>query len=374
MYSYRCSNKTTDGVLCGENSMNDSTFACVKTSPYYYKAQLVGWSLYVMISAVVLILSGTELTRNVLAGIYLVFALGLVVSHIYRAAIIQMGWLDRDLFSLIPRVAVACVVLAVFFHGVYILIGNLFFNWDLAYTFTDSNLITWGMLFFIWSLIYFAYIFFQRFRQESIRNLQLEAAKNEYELRRLKDQLNPHFIFNAMNTIRALIDENPAKAKNAITQLSNVLRSSLQIGNSDLIPLEKEVQMVKDYLQIEQARYEERLVVDWQIEMEALKAQIPPLMLQTIVENCIKHGIAKLPNGGHIRIRITAMEDATEVHVINSGQYQPIEGEIGSLGLENTRNRLSLSFGKSAWLLIGNHDADHVKTTIHLPLKSEPHD
>lgn len=346
----------------------------MNTSRYYYKAQFFGWSLYILISAAVLIMTGTALTVDVIGGIYLVFALGLVVSHIYRFAIIKMGWLEKDIFSLIPRVAAASIIMAMAFHGVYIGVGNLAFGWQLSYRFTDGNLITWGMLFFIWSLIYFTYIFFQRFRKEEIKNLQLEAARNEYELRRLRDQMNPHFIFNAMNTIRALIDEDPLKAKNAVTQLSNVLRSSLQAGKQELIPLEKELQIVNDYLSIEKARYEERLQVHWNTSEDALKVRIPPLLLQTIVENAIKHGIAQIPDGGNIEIHSHRLRDAVEVTVLNTGQFDPNGGSDSSLGLENTRNRLQLSFGKDGWMTIGNHGSNMVKTTVRLPLINKQDD
>ncbi|NQV53652.1 MAG: histidine kinase [Flavobacteriales bacterium] len=342
----------------------------MKTSRYYYKAQLGGWSLYILISSLVILQSGTSISIGVIGDIYLVFALGLIISHLYRYAIIRMGWLEKDIFSLIPRVGLASVLLALLFHSIYIVIRYLAFGKEMVYSFTDANLITWAMLFFIWSLFYFTYIFFQRFRREEIKNLQLESARNEYELRRLRDQMNPHFIFNAMNTIRALIDEDPQKAKSAVTQLSNVLRSSLQAGKQELIPLSKEIEIVKDYLEIEKARYEERLTVEWDIAKGSERAEIPPLLLQTMVENCIKHGIAKLPDGGRIVIQSTISLEAVEIDILNSGQYDPESESDSSLGLENTRNRLSLSFGKEGWLTIGNHGNRAVKTTVRLPIKS----
>lgn len=343
-------------------------------SKYYYKAQIIGWSVYVLISTAVFIMSGTELTIDLIGGIYLVFALGLVVSHLYRTAIIRLGWLEVDLFRLVPRVAIACTVLAIGFHLIYISIGNIAFGWKMTFRWSDPNLVAWAMLFFIWNLIYFAYNFFQRYRKEEIKNLKLEAARNEYELRRLRDQMNPHFIFNAMNTIRALIDENPAKAKNAVTQLSNVLRSSLQTGKQDLIPLEKELEIVRDYLEIEKARYEERLTVEYVIPEKLLGTRIPPLMLQTIVENCIKHGIATLPQGGKIKIEAQPSPEHVDIHVYNTGKFEPGDHGEASLGLENTRNRLALSYGDNAWMKIGNYNGTMVKTTIHLPTKTNTND
>lgn len=343
-------------------------------SRYYYKAQIIGWSVYVLISTAVFIMSGTDLTIDLIGGIYLVFALGLVVSHLYRAVIIQAQWLEKDLFRLVPRIISACIVLAIGFHLIYITIGNLAFGWNMSFRWNDPNLVTWAMLFFIWNLLYFAYIFFQRYRREEIKNLKLEAARNEYELRRLRDQMNPHFIFNAMNTIRALIDENPAKAKNAVTQLSNVLRSSLQTGKQDLITLEKELEIVRDYLEIEKARYEERLTVEYAVPPTLLGTRIPPLMLQTIVENSIKHGIATLPEGGRIKIEAQPGRDHVDINVYNSGRFMPDRVNEASLGLENTRNRLSLSYGNNAWMKIGNYNGTMVKTTIHLPLNNNTDD
>jgi two-component system LytT family sensor kinase len=342
----------------------------MNASRNYYKAQIVGWSGYVLISMGVFILSGKQINISAIGGIYLVFALGLILSHVYRGMIIRLGWLEKDMFRLIPWVLAACVLLAISFHSIYLTIGNFVFNWNIPFKWSDQNLFAWGMLFFIWNLIYFAYIFFQRYRTEEIKNLKLEAAKNEYELRRLRDQMNPHFIFNAMNTIRALIVEDPVKAKNAVTQLSNVLRSSLQTGKQDLIPLEKELQIVRDYLEIEKARYEERLNVEMNIDPKSMSVQIPPLILQTIVENCIKHGISKLPKGGTIRLDVAREEDHVDINIFNDGQFDPDNKSDSSLGMENTRNRLDLSFGKSAWLTIGNQDETRVKTQIHIPIQN----
>ena len=138
-----------------------------------------------------------------------------------------------------------------------------------------------------------------------------------------------------------------------------------------MIPLSKEIEIVRDYLEIEKVRYEERLIVEWTIAKGTERAGIPPLLLQTIVENCIKHGIAKLPDGGRIAIESSLMVDVVEIDIINSGSYDPDGKSDSSLGLENTRNRLSLSFGKEGWLTIGNHGEGEVKTTVHLPLNRD---
>ena len=125
----------------------------------------------------------------------------------------------------------------------------------------------------------------------------------EIELNNLKSQLNPHFIFNALNSIRALVDENPSKSKQAINQLSNILRNSLASDKKGLTKFEDELKIVKDYLGLESIRFEERLKTEFEIHPDSQKFLVPPLMIQTLVENGIKHGISKLTPGGVIQLK-----------------------------------------------------------------------
>ncbi|HCW08134.1 MAG TPA: histidine kinase, partial [Cytophagales bacterium] len=117
----------------------------------------------------------------------------------------------------------------------------------------------YSIIFFLWSVFYFTYNYFERYN----KSLKLEATVKDIELNNLKAQLNPHFIFNAMNSIRALVDENPLKSKLAITQLSNILRNSLATGTKGLTKFEDELKIVKDYLSLESIRFEERLKIEY---------------------------------------------------------------------------------------------------------------
>jgi len=221
-------------------------------------------------------------------------------------------------------------------------------------------------------LIYFFYPFFKNYKQEEIKNLQLEAAHQEFQINRLRSQLNPHFIFNAMNSIRALIDEDPTKAKKAITQLSNVLRNSLLMDEKKLIPMEDEINIVKDYLEIEKARYEERLNVNWEIHKHNESRMIPPLMLQTLVENAIKHGISKLPKGGDLNINLSCVQDGYKIEVSNSGTLgEPDRSNNGTgYGLSSTRKRLELIYDDQAEFdLFQEHDM--VKAKVFIPKDSK---
>ena len=210
------------------------------------------------------------------------------------------------------------------------------------------------MFFYIlWAAIYFIFHYFERYNA----SLKYDAIIYETELNKLKSQLNPHFIFNALNSIRALVDEDPRKSKRAITQLSNILRNSLIMNKRKLIDFNDEVKTVRDYLDLEAIRLEERLRVEIDISPEAGSYQIPPLMVQTLVENGIKHGVATLTKGGEISLRAWEEEGHLKIQIRNSGQYVNGADVISSgYGIENTQQRLNLIFGKSASLKIGNEN------------------
>ncbi|MEO6541546.1 MAG: histidine kinase, partial [Ferruginibacter sp.] len=149
------------------------------------------------------------------------------------------------------------------------------------------------LLIAIWMLIYIVYHYVEKNRNDQLDRLKLESTVKELELKTIKSHINPHFIFNSLNSIRALVDENPKRARRAITELSNILRSSMQAEKSETVTLERELDIVKDYLALEQMRFEERLKIEFEIDEDTLQLPVPPMMLQTLVENAIKHGISK---------------------------------------------------------------------------------
>ena len=175
-----------------------------------------------------------------------------------------------------------------------------------------------------------------------------------------------------MNSVRALVDEDPAKAKSAITQISNMLRFSLMLDKKQVIDLADELATVKDYLALESIRFEERLQVEYQIEEAAYSYKIPPMMLQTIVENAIKHGISNLVKGGLIEIKCReGLEDELYIQVKNSGHYEPQSAsrrkdEEGH-GIDNTQQRLTLLYGDKASFRIFNSGGQFVITEIKIP-------
>jgi LytS/YehU family sensor histidine kinase len=218
----------------------------------------------------------------------------------------------------------------------------------------------------IWNLIYFTYHYIEKTRQEQLDKIRLESLVKELELKTIKAHINPHFIFNALNSIRALVDENPERARQAITELSNILRSSMQAEKTETASLQKELNIVKDYLALEHIRFEDRLKVEFDVDEHTLDQPVPPMMLQTLVENAIKHGISKRVDGGVIKIKSDFKSNLHQLVVQNTGH---LNGDFNpdGFGLYSTQNRLMLLYGDKANFEIKNNSDNMVEAVVTMP-------
>ena len=223
------------------------------------------------------------------------------------------------------------------------------------------------MLISIWMLIYIVYHYVVKNRNNEVDRLKFETIVKELELKTIKSHINPHFIFNSLNSIRALVDENPTRARRAITELSNILRSSMQAEKSETVPLEKELDIVKDYLALEQMRFEERLQVELDIDEDTLQQPVPPMMLQTLVENAIKHGISKQIKGGVVRVVAAFKNNDLQLLVQNTGQLSLHPNQEG-FGIKSTQDRLNLMYQGKAVFEIRNLDAAMVESKVSIPV------
>ncbi|HVX51696.1 MAG TPA: histidine kinase [Chitinophagaceae bacterium] len=219
----------------------------------------------------------------------------------------------------------------------------------------------------IWGLIYFTYHYVMMSRNDQLDKVKLESLLKEMQLKTIKSHINPHFIFNALNSIRALVDENPPRARTAITELSNILRSSLHAEKIEVTPMERELALIKDYLELEHIRFEDRLCAEYCIDESTLDLPVPPMMMQTLVENAIKHGISKQVNGGLIRIISTTDEQYHHLVVQNTGHLSGGVNPDG-FGLESTQRRLKLLYGDKASFEIRNIPGNMVEVSVLLPL------
>ena len=204
--------------------------------------------------------------------------------------------------------------------------------------------------------------------QSELRQAQLGEALQAAELRLLKSQLNPHFLFNALNGLRSLIADEPDRAREAVTQLARTLRYTLASGDEDLVSLERELEMVDDYLALESMRLAERLRVERDIAPAARTARIPAMLLQTLVENAIKHGIAPLKEGGTLRITAKVEGKELVLQVFNPRPADAQNMTDTGVGLRNSTERLRLLFGTRASLKLDLSQGGQATAEIRLPI------
>jgi two-component system sensor histidine kinase AlgZ len=197
---------------------------------------------------------------------------------------------------------------------------------------------------------------------------RLRAALRTAELSLLKSQLNPHFLFNALNTVRALIVESPERAQLAVTQLARTLRYSLNSARDEIVDLETELEIVEDYLGIETLRLAERLTIVKDVAANTLQSRIPIMLLQTLVENAVKHGISQLPEGGTLRMAAHMDGNTLVIEVSNDRPFIK-SGSIPSdrVGLANASERLRLMVGPSASLALDLKQAQRARATVRIP-------
>jgi sensor histidine kinase YesM len=332
----------------------------------------LGWTLFTGVN-IFFALTYNLFDQQFILRISLYVVIGFFMSHLMRQVIKRMRLLQRNLnLQLVGFVLVsfAFAVLVGTIETYLSILLNLEYREEARFKLLQkiiSNMFTSFIYLFIWNCIYFIYHYVSESRKNQLDNLQLEALVKSLELKTIKSHINPHFIFNALNSIRALIDENPTRARQAVTGLSNILRSSMQSDQLEIITLKKELDIVKDYLALELIRFEDRLKVVYKIDEDTLDHPIPPMMLQTLVENAIKHGIGKQVEGG--QITITSNEDVGvyTLRVINSGILEMQDGYEG-FGLQSTSNQLSLIFGDKALFSITQMDAKQVEAKVIIPL------
>ena len=219
----------------------------------------------------------------------------------------------------------------------------------------------------IWTILYLAVTTFRHSREVRTNEMRMKLALSNSELRALEAQVNPHFLFNCLNSIRGMISEDPTQAQDMVTRLANILRYNLQRDRHHTVPLASEVEAVSDYLTLEAIRFEERLRVHLEIDDAATQAAVPPMLLQTLVENAIKHGIEEISSGGDLFIRATLESDTLRIEVKNTGTLSDPRPGSTQIGLTNARERLRILYGERASLQLRARDEGSVIATVLIP-------
>lgn len=354
----------------------------------YFFCQTLGWGAFFLLQVAIFALfprdSDTRPAAEIICSIALTMTSGLLITHYTRPLIHGWGWKLLGWRALGRRLLVTALVQSLVWNA---FVFGFMFGLHAALRVPFPTRFPPLMLFLVslvqssslmggWLCIYFFYHLFDRYNRLQIEQLRLAAHVKDAELRALKSQVNPHFIFNSLNSLRALIDENPARARQAVTQLANLLRYSLQSTQSETVAFEDELRVVNDYLALEQVRHEERLRVRLDIDPETLSLAVPPLLLQTLVENAVKYGISMRPEGGEIAIIARREEGQLKLRVENPGELRPNGGGDGALaspgastglGLKNAAERLRLFFGDRAKLQVRGESNAVVVADVCIP-------
>jgi sensor histidine kinase YesM len=227
----------------------------------------------------------------------------------------------------------------------------------------------------------YAFTYFLEAREREAQRSRLAAQLAEAQLAALRMQLNPHFLFNSLNAIAVLVrDQNTRDASRMLELLGSVLRQVLHGEPRQEVTLAEELRFVEQYLAIEEVRFSDRLRVRWSVEDSARDALVPEFILQPLVENAVRHGIAKRSDAGTIELSASIVGDELVLRIADDGPGLPLEtapraegsgagnGDPG-LGLANTRARLSTLFGDAARLDVARAGGGGTVVTIHLPLR-----
>ena len=347
-----------------------------KRNQLYWLSQAGGWGAYVFLNVFLAAFVFKKTGDPVFWWRLLIFVgIGILVTHLMRFTIMT---LDVLLKPLQQQILSLIIITAVFVLVEAVIETSILSSFDLwpRYPATDkpvavhkvylSNVFTTFVYYFIWTCLYFIYHYIEKSRKQQLDTLHLEALVKELELKTIKAHINPHFIFNSLNSIRALVDENPGRARDGITQLSNILRSSMQAEKLETVPFERELNIVKDYLALENMRFEDRLRVEYDIDDNTLGLLIPPMMLQTLVENAVKHGISKQISGGVVRVTADFKGNFLELIVQNTGHLNGYKNREG-FGISSTNDRLNLLYGDKANFMIEQVSPSLVQARVLIP-------
>ena len=312
--------------------------------PSFWKAQAGVWSVYVvMIYATFLPMVPPSAFKTLLmfksARTVFGFLLSSALRLLYRRVV--------GVWSL-SRIAVAALVGSVLMGSVWTMLGSTFaalldrqFNWSTALPHFPRDTLDYALTLAAWSGAYCVVKYWLEWQQERERSLQAMASANIAELQLLRYQLNPHFLFNALNSVRASVDEDTGRAQRMITALAEFLRYSLLSGNDELVELREELLAIRNYLAIESARFEEDLEIRYDVEPAAESAPVPPFLVCALVENAVKHGMRSSSKPLCIAIAAHVGRGTLQIEVSNTGSLKHGNNCDGTgTGVRNVRERV----------------------------------
>src|ERR1700685_3052206 len=336
--------------------------------PSFWQLQIMGWlCLYVLVFvACIPDLSRPGTIRDNTVSVVFMFLGSCVLRPVSRSLLRRsLSWLALELRASMWSLLVGTVGA---FTAELALLGFRRIAWkDLA-----GNSVQFSVVLFLWCSLYFSIKQWQQSRQERERLLRAETEAREARLSALRYQLNPHFLFNSLNAVSTLVlDGNAPAATRMLAQIGDLLRSSLDSEVTLEVALAQELVFTEEYLAIEQTRLGARLKFDMVIPMETRDALVPSMLLQPLVENAVRYGVAPLIEGGWITINSALHANRLRIVIVNSGRRG--EGEQkkngNGIGLGNTAERLKSLYGTDFEFSLGWPEAGGCEVVLEMPLR-----
>jgi len=334
----------------------------------YYATNLAAWSLYGLLQYK---LPPAPRGLPVAIGAIAWCGSGLLGTHF-------LAWFaDRRHWHTIPELVIPLVVgamvLSAAMNAARAAVGSLWFHepFQQAHHWVILAHYVQGLLVIaVWCAVILTVNEVNHRRSAETEALRLALIAQTSQFHALRSQLNPHFLFNCLNSLRELIDADRDRAKHVIDLLAALLRYTLRADRVEMVSLTEELSAVEDYLALEKVRFDERLRTRFDIDPKSTGANLPPMLLQTLVENGVKHGIARMPAGGELAVVTTVVDGNLHVEVTNTGRLSDTTASSSAVGLENARERLRLMYGDCASLSLSAADEFTVCAEVVIPLRS----
>ena len=335
----------------------------------FWIAQLIGWGIVALTNLTVQLLAGFSI-KLVFFNAVAPLLVGFLVTAVYRYLVKNSEWKNWT-FKKTFAVIIGSTVLLTFVH---LGILNIFFISALGlegFSLVEflSNLMIFGILMLTWNMIYFCIHYFNNWNQAELEKWKLAAEMKDAQLGSLKSQINPHFVFNTLNNIRSLILEDQEKARDMLLNFSDLFRYALKNTDQSKVNLKEELNIVDQYLELLSIQYEDKLQYKINVDDGLEDMELPPMMLQLLVENAVKHGISQFKEGGNILIDIEHSQSFMNIHVRNTGNLKTSAslGDKLGVGLENIRKRLDLIYNGKANLQMKEVN-EYVVASIKIPM------
>jgi len=360
---------------CARRMVFPLTYFSVRISeeqrlPSFWQVQTLGWSVYFVLQLLSFLPSKelrSELTYR------LAFCAICFLASFLQHIVCRRLWRKQASWSLVVRVvALSCYSLGLICGTVLLWIEAKYMMpaWEkFEWYYIFANALSPTFVLALWSALYFGIKFYGAQAEERARLLHLESLVHEAELKALQYQIHPHFLFNTLNSISTLVYErDTATANRMIARLADFFRATLDDNGTYESPLRDELDITRLYLEIEKTRLGERLIVIEEIDSSLLEAAVPRLLLQPLVENAVRHGIAKRRDGGELFM--TAFQEKDDLVIYVRNELMPLNGKpcTYGIGLTNIRTRLQQLYGDAHQFTIDFSDGDVCKVTIRIPL------